>query len=175
MKYTLLKKWHPSQVEEVGHVFEEDTQHNLEYVYNIEDRKRNKYISEECLQPHEIALLCDAGYLEQESEKCKHEAGMLVYLSMPQKYKCKKCEEIFTEVEFNGVRLLPKWENYTEPQLDLWTELPPKGETYEFVTHYGDIDWAVSQENDWDKFRVKTKNCHKTHKSAEEALKRLLN
>lgn len=49
MKYILKKKWHPSQVEEVGHVF----------------KGNENFDSKGAL----IALLVDAGYLEKQTEE----------------------------------------------------------------------------------------------------------
>ena len=60
------------------------------------------------------------------------------------------------------------------PQLELWEELPPKEIKYWYIDDLGKITMDICWNQDEDIFRLKTKNCHKTQKSAEEALKRLL-
>jgi len=147
MKYTLKKKWHPSQVEEVGHVFNEEGGGYIFY-------RVNNIIG--WIMPHEIALLVDAGYLMKQLEKGEYIAGA----------ELKQNEAIF--IKSDG-KVYP-----ATPTLDLWTTEPPKGTVYEFVDSYGNTDWCVYGGNDWDKFRLKTGNCHKTPESAKEALKRLL-
>lgn len=153
MKYTLLKKWHPSQVEEVGHVFEKDKV-NSEYVIdNIVYRipmglNVNHRVF---VYPHEIALLVDAGYLKKQEEfpelKCTGNKTCL--------FGCRNCQK-------------------PEQKIDLWTEMPPKHTTYWCVTDYGLVMYYQWDSTKHDLFHLKTNNCHKTQESAEEALKRLL-
>lgn len=64
-KYILKKKWHPSQVEEVGHVFKEDEFNKIGYRTKVLDGE--VYLS--VVDSHEISLLVDAGYLEQSAEE----------------------------------------------------------------------------------------------------------
>lgn len=150
MKYTLLKKWHPSQVEEVGHVFEEKSSESyITYKVKRDDGYVNYYLD---IQPHEIALLVHAGYLGKERE---HQASLL------DPSCCKHCDILIIEP--------------ADPTLDIWTEEPAKGTQCWFITDYGDVDdFYFCGATKADQFRLKTKNCHKTKKSAEEALKRLL-
>lgn len=134
MKYILKKKWHESQVEEVGHVY----------------KGNENFDSKGAV----IALLVDAGYLEKQEdlletvvESWNKQAHELAF------GKCTDC---------------------TNLAIDLWTTEPPVETVYEYITSFGNIDWCVWKGNEWDNFRLKTGNCHKTSESAEEALKRLL-
>lgn len=65
MKYKLLKKWHRNQLEEVGHVFEEDKDNFIEVITHkdMEGYEYTKYISS-----YEIALLVHAGFLKEVKE-----------------------------------------------------------------------------------------------------------
>jgi len=156
MKYTLLKKWHPAQVEEVGHVFEENAQ-------SLAGRKYYEDVT-----AHEIALLVHAGYLEKQKEV---------------KNGCDYCcQEIHPE-RIGGCHHAHlstcKREKKSDPTLDLWTTEPPEGTKYwhlqEHISRTEVYVSSTSWANDiFDKFRLKTNNCHKTQQSAEEALKRLL-
>lgn len=147
MKYTLLKKWHPSQVEEVGHVFEEDEHSEIES--SIKNKSAVHFIS-----PHEIALLCEAGYLEKQEE----------LLEVVVKSWNKQADEIV----FGNI------DTYHDPKLELWTEEPEMYEHYWFIADDGIIYENTFQNTTCHQFRLKTNNCHRTQKSAEEALKRLL-
>lgn len=143
MKYILKKKWHPSQVEEVGHVFEEDEKYSIEYKFPNPNNYLN-YIG--TIYAHEIALLVHAGYLKEEKDLRVTDLGIVDLSNMFQ----------------------------SDPTLDLWTTEPPKNTDYWFVGDDGYVHETYWIGVKADKFRLKTNNCHKTQKSAEEALKRLL-
>lgn len=144
MKYILKRKWHESQVEEVGHVY----------------KGNENFDSKGAL----IALLVDAGYLEKvELCECGGKNG-------------KDCPYAGTFFKEGVGRCITcsKFKDKPTPTLDLWTTEPPVETVYEYITSFGNIDWCVWKGNEWDNFRLKTGNCHKTSESAEEALKRLL-
>ncbi len=163
-KYTLLKKWHPSQVEEVGHVFEESIDVVILYRYACKEN----LIRIVNIQPHEIALLCEAGFLEKQEEVSSN------YMQAGQVCGCGHC------MPNKGYELPEKWDVkctckcHDDPQLELWTECPPEEAGYWYITDWGIVGVAQFEEKEINQFRLKTKNCHRTQKSAEEALKRLL-
>ncbi len=155
MKYTLKQKFHPNQVEEIGHVFEEDYTFGFSYrtTGGTKYAPRNEWV-----YPHEIALLCEAGYLVKEEE----------LLEVVVKSWNKQANEI----------VFGNTENYTDPQLELWTEEPGNGKLFWYLLAInGGRDIIVKGEK-WlgymsDKLILSTKNCHRTQKSAEEALKQI--
>lgn len=153
MKYTLKKKFHPNQVEEVGHVFESDGS----IFYKMEETRNTQFGHE--VKPHDIALLISAGYLEKEEEHI-HSPGVLdgVYKKSP--FECISCGQMVDNSE-------------SEPTLDLWEEEPPERVCYWYITDFGGINPSNWDENRTDFWRLKTKNCHKTEESAELALKLL--
>lgn len=157
MKYTLKKKWHPSQVEEVGHVFKENKYFNVDYQLP-DDTYFNIAFS---LNPHEIALLCEAGYLEKQEEIAER-----VNLDEERRKR-----DTIRHLSIDSRNI----DTYPDPQLELWTTEPPKRQVYFYITDTGKLDDDVYNKfEDRHIFRLRTKNCHRTQKSAEEALKRLL-
>lgn len=161
MKYILKKKWHPSQVEEVGHEFEEDEHSELES--SIKNKSAVHFIS-----PHEIALLVDAGYLEEYNE-----AKQVDWAKEMNKLGKEK-RDLIRHLSIDSRNI----NTYTAPTIDLWTTEPPEGTKYWIVTDDGRTGWdrwgSQMFEINRDNFRLHTNNCHRTQKSAEEALKRLL-
>lgn len=160
MKYILKKKWHPSQVEEVGHVFEEDEEFSFAYGF--------QEINTIFLSPHEIALLCDAGYLKKENTLDNY--ADIINTAVAKLYKQKK-----PEVDIDKI--------LHDTQLDLWTEEPPGGTRYWSLKYSDDLEeetvgweWYTFSKISrlFHLYNLHTKNCHKTQKSAEEALKRLM-
>lgn len=147
MKYILKKKWHPSQVEEVGHVFE--TSDIGDFWYYRKDGKSNSGL---CVSPHEIALLVCAGFLEKQEDfselKCTGDKKCL--------FGCENCQK-------------------TEQEINLWTEEPPKNCEFYFLDSFAHTVYVNSWmwEGDMsDYLKLKTNNCYKTKQSAKEALKR---
>ncbi len=186
MKYILKKKWHPSQVEEVGHMFEED-----------KDDYRMLY--PESIHNAVVALLCEAGYLEKQEETGKvfnyggnffcgnpephshlvHGKTFECEKGQPQLEKEQECTCSAKQVNYQVLHMpscsMITPEQKPDPQLDLWTEKPPEGKQYWFINHYGEVDDDYFYKaRKTDLFRLKTKNCHRTQKSAEEALKNLM-
>lgn len=171
-KYKLIKKWHPSQVEEVGHVFESES---LWLYYKIKVSVSGNY-KEGSIAPHEIALLVDAEYLQKEEIKFNDNSFSI---SAEPTWETGKDTQtpggadsiIYKPGEF---KLCNGYIEPINPTLDLWTTEPPKGTTYYIVNDCGIVLVAVWQRDKGDEFRLRTNNCHRTQKSAEEALKRLL-
>lgn len=208
MKYTLLKKWHPSQVEEVGHVFEEDTDSCIWYGNRPEGRKTlvNPYVTE-IIFPHEIALLCEAGYLEKQEETGKvfnyggnffcgnpephshlvHGKTFECEKGQPQLEKEQECTCSAKQVNYQVLHMpscsMITPEQKPDTQLELWTEEPPEGTRYWSLKYSDDLEeetvgweWYTFSKISrlFHLYNLHTKNCHRTQKSAEEALKRLM-
>lgn len=128
MKYKLLKKWHPSQVEEVGHVFEESD--IGEFSYYIRDGKTDFGND---IFPHEIALLVHAGYL---GEQCGCGQYMSKHTNASNGYCTGKNKGNFFGCPGGAGNPMADWKEMEEtksdlkPPLDIWTEEPPVGQQY---------------------------------------------
>ena len=146
MKYTLKKKFHPNQVEEVGHVFEE-IEETGDFRYQV-----NGTFLQYCA-PHEIALLLHAGFLEIYDEdkpkltvdKEKNTATMTIKVSY----------------------------DIPEQKIELWTEKLTQQEDYWFVSDCGNVYETWWNDTDKNNFHLKTQNCHKTKESAELSLQKI--
>jgi len=154
MKYILKKKWHPSQVEEVGYEFEATP-----YIRYKPSKYDGLFIE---VLPHEIALLVDAGYLVKQTEKCL-------------------CHLTRNSIHEPSCPLYPSELEKAEPTIDLWTTEPPELTVYWCVIlnfkeddPYRIFKRFFQKNSAHSYFDLETNNCHRTQKSAEEALKRLL-
>jgi hypothetical protein len=150
MKYILKKKWHPSQVEEVGHVFEED-----KYGYTFY-QPTSMMLG---LAPHEIALLVDAGYLEKQEEKCVHGTEIT---------KTRACLKCYTGDE----PTLDLWTTEPPEGTQYWSLRYSENSEGGTVR----VDWYIFSKTMilFHLYNLRTNNCHSTKASAEEALRRLL-
>jgi hypothetical protein len=217
MKYILKKKWHPSQVEEVGYEFEEintvygEKFHSLKYFFT--DYKSDYKYRPQYILPHEIALLVDAGYLVKQEECTTKDEEGYVHFHYGEEGVCKRNKYYHFEGYFKKERTREDIQNdiaelkksgkcvcintvnpgcphekltselmditfgNTDPTLDLWTTEPPEGTKY-WALVCTDIDIRIREckfKNDvFDRINIGNCNCHRTQKSAEEALKRLL-
>lgn len=169
MKYILKQKFHQNQVEEIGHVFEEEA--TRIYYSTTFDTSRTLHT---LCEPHEIALLIHAGFLEAEKEY--NTMYSTRYMQAGQIHECAHCtpEKGYDPTEKYGVQCTCKCHSKApEQKIDLWADFPPEGTKVWTVSDRGHTEPNIYNGDNVDIFRLKTKNCHRTKESAEEALKLL--
>ncbi len=166
MKYILKQKFHPNQVEEIGHVFEEES--NFISYKNPFIPAHNSLV----VRPHEIALLIHAGFLEAEKEY--NTMYSTRYMQAGQIHECAHCtpEKGYDPTEKYGVQCTCKCHSKApEQKIDLWADFPPEGTKVWTVSDRGHTEPNIYNGDNVDIFRLKTKNCHRTKESADEALR----
>lgn len=175
MKYTLLKKFHPNQVEEIGHVFEEEA--TRIYYSTTFDTSRTLHT---LCEPHEIALLIHAGFLEIYDELFFSNEPTPFGSKESPAHKLKITEKIEDKLPNNHIECSVKGCGKCSPihftpeqKIDLWADFPPEGTKVWTVSDRGHTEPNIYNGDNVDIFRLKTKNCHRTKESAEEALKLL--